>query len=40
MREPSLVALVVLSAILTAPALAQNSNILGDNYSNMVPEKG
>jgi hypothetical protein len=30
---------IVLSAILAAPAHAQNS-ILGDNYSIMVPEKG
>lgn len=40
MRGPSLVTLVVLSAVSAAPAHAQNSNILGDNYSIMVPEKG
>jgi hypothetical protein len=40
MRGPSVIALVVLSAIVAAPSHAQTSNILGDNYSIMVPEKG
>src|SRR5262249_10013665 len=39
MRQPFLAIAIVLSAVSTAPAYAQNS-ILGDNYSIMVPEKG
>jgi hypothetical protein len=38
MRQTSLI--VLLSALLAAPAYAQTSNILGDNYSIMVPERG
>ena len=40
MREPSTIMLIVLSAALATPAPAQTSNILSDNYSIMVPEKG
>jgi hypothetical protein len=40
MREPSMIMLIVLSAALATPALAQPGNILSDNYSIMVPEKG
>jgi hypothetical protein len=40
MRRLSLIVLPLLSAILAAPALAQTSNILRDNYSILVPEKG
>jgi hypothetical protein len=40
MREPSMIILIVLSAALATPTLAQTGNILGDNYSIMVPEKG
>src|SRR5215475_7392736 len=40
MREPSMIMLIVLSAALATPTLAQTGNILGDNYSIMVPEKG
>ena len=40
MREPSMIMLMVLSAALATPAAAQTGNILSDNYSIMVPEKG
>ena len=40
MREPSMMLLIVLSAALATPAPAQTGNILSDNYSIMVPEKG
>jgi hypothetical protein len=41
MREPSMMMVIVLSAALATPATAaQTRNILGDNYSIMVPEKG
>ena len=40
MRKPSMVMLIVLSAALATSALAQAGNILSDNYSIMVPEKG
>ena len=40
MREPSTIMLIVLSAALATPSLAQTGNILSDNYSIMVPEKG
>jgi hypothetical protein len=40
MRGSSAIALLVLSVISAAPSHAQTSNILGDNYSIMVPEKG
>jgi hypothetical protein len=40
MREPSMIMLIVLSAALATPAPAQTSNVLSDNYSIMVPEKG
>ena len=40
MREPSMIVVIVLSAVLTTPASAQTGNILNDNYSIMVPEKG
>jgi hypothetical protein len=40
MREPSMIMLIVLSAALATPALAQTGNILGDDYQIMVPEKG
>ncbi|MFZ0096676.1 MAG: hypothetical protein WAK97_22395 [Pseudolabrys sp.] len=40
MREPSMIMLIVLSAALATPAPAQTGNILSDNYSIMVPEKG
>ena len=40
MREPSMIMLIVLSAASATPALPQTSNILNDNYSIMVPEKG
>ena len=40
MREPSMIMLMVLSAVLATPAAAQTGNILSDNYSIMVPEKG
>ena len=40
MREPSMIMLIVLSAALATPAAAQTGNILSDNYSIMVPEKG
>jgi hypothetical protein len=39
-REPSMIVLIFLSAVLATPALAQTGDILGDNYSIMVPEKG
>jgi len=40
-RAHTLIAFVGLAASLAAfPALAQTGNILGDNYSIMVPEKG
>ena len=37
-REPSMIVLICLSAVLATPTLAQS--ILGDNYNIMVPEKG
>jgi hypothetical protein len=40
MRERSEIILVFLSAALATPTLAQTRDILGDNYSIMVPEKG
>jgi hypothetical protein len=40
MREPSMIMLIFLSAVLATPALAQIGNILGDDYQIMVPEKG
>ena len=40
MRKTSSIALLLLSAMLTVPAYAQTSNILDDNYSIMVPERG
>jgi hypothetical protein len=40
MRKPSMIMLIVLSVALATPAPAQTSNILSDNYSIMVPEKG
>jgi hypothetical protein len=40
MREPSMIMLIFLSAALVTPAVAQTGNILGDDYSIMVPEKG
>ena len=40
MREPSMIMFIVLSAALVTPAPAQTGNILSDNYSIMVPEKG
>jgi hypothetical protein len=41
MRGPSIIVLIVLSAALaTAATPAQTRNILSDNYSIMVPEKG
>src|SRR5262245_6410814 len=40
MREPSMIMLLLLSAALATPTLAQTSDILGDNYGIMVPENG
>jgi hypothetical protein len=41
MRKPSIIMLIVLAAALATPATpAQTRNILSDNYSIMVPEKG
>ena len=40
MREPSMIVVIALSAALATPASAQTGNILNDNYSIMVPEKG
>jgi len=40
MREPSMIMLIFLSVALPTSALAQTRNILGDDYSIMVPEKG
>ena len=40
MREPSMIMLIFLSAVLATPALAQTGNIVGDDYQIMVPEKG
>jgi len=40
MRQTSSILLLFLSAMLAAPVYAQTSNILNDNYSIMVPEKG
>src|SRR5690349_17888367 len=40
MRQTSLIVLLLLSAMPAAPAQAQTSNILDDNYSIMVPERG
>src|SRR5262245_62526134 len=39
-REPSMIMLICLSAALATPSLAQTSNILGNDYQIMVPEKG
>jgi hypothetical protein len=40
-RTPSMIVLLVLTAVLVGPARAQNGyNILGDDYSIMKPEKG
>jgi hypothetical protein len=35
-----MIVVIVLSAVLATPASAQTGNILNDNYSIMVPEKG
>src|SRR5262245_40279271 len=40
MHKPSMIMLIVLSVALVTPAPAQTGNILSDNYSIMVPEKG
>jgi hypothetical protein len=40
MHERSMIMLIFLSAALATPTLAQTRDILGDNYSIMVPEKG
>jgi hypothetical protein len=40
MHERSKIILIVLSAALATPTLGQTRDILGDNYSIMVPEKG
>jgi hypothetical protein len=40
MRTPSMIMLVCLTTALATPAPAQTGNILSDNYSIMVPEKG
>jgi hypothetical protein len=40
MREPSMIMLIFLSATLATPTLGQTSNILSDDYTIMVPEKG
>jgi hypothetical protein len=40
MRKPSMIMLIFLSTALATPTLAQSGDILGDNYSIMVPEKG
>jgi hypothetical protein len=40
MRKPSMIMLFFLSTALATPTLAQTADILGDNYSIMVPEKG
>ena len=40
MRKPPAIMLIVLSTALATPVLAQPGNILSDNYSIMVPEKG
>ena len=39
-RGPSMIMLIALSTALATPSLAQTGNILSDNYSIMVPEKG
>jgi hypothetical protein len=39
-REPSMIMLISLSAVLATPALAQTGNILSNDYQIMVPEKG
>jgi hypothetical protein len=39
MRESSMI-LLIFVALATTPAVAQTGNILGDDYSIMVPEKG
>ena len=39
-REPSMIMLMCLSAVLATPSLAQTSNILSNDYQIMVPEKG
>ena len=40
MRDRSMIMLIVLSAALATPAVAQAGNILSDDYQIMVPEKG
>ena len=40
MRARSMIIIIFLSTALAAPTLAQTRDILGDNYSIMVPEKG
>ena len=40
MRDTSMIFLIVLSAALATPAVAQAGNILSDDYQIMVPEKG
>ena len=40
LHEPSMIMLIFLSSALATPTLAQTGDILGDNYSIMVPEKG
>ena len=40
MRKASMIVLIILSVALATPAPAQTSDILSDNYSIMVPEKG
>ena len=40
MRKASMIVLIMLSVALATPAPAQTSDILSDNYSIMVPEKG
>ena len=39
-REPSMIVLISLSAVLATPSLAQTGNILNNDYQIMVPEKG
>jgi hypothetical protein len=39
MHESSMI-LLIFAALATTPAVAQTGNILGDDYSIMVPEKG
>ncbi len=40
MHKRSMIIVIFLSAALPTPTLAQTRDILGDNYSIMVPEKG